>query len=54
MVFYIVPFYGGWFSYEKEMQKAKESEAGKAIHTISFERLKLVSFHEKANPTVTL
>ena len=35
--------YGGWFSYEKEMQTAMKSDAGKQIFTMSFEKLKLVN-----------
>ena len=40
---YLDPFYGGWFQYEKEIELAKQRGAGKSIHTISFEKLKLVS-----------
>ena len=35
--------YGGWFSYEKDMQTAKKSDAGKAIYSMSFEKLKMVN-----------
>ena len=40
---YLDPFYGGWFQYEKEIELAKQRGAGKSIHTMSFEKLKLVS-----------
>ena len=37
--------YGGWFSYEKDMQTAKKSDAGKAIYSMSFEKLKMVNIY---------
>ena len=45
--FKIEPVLEGWFSYEKEMLTTKQTEAGRTIYTMSYEKLKLVKFHSQ-------
>ena len=40
---YIAPL-SDWFSHEKDILAAKQTDAGKTIYTMSFEKLKMVRF----------